>query len=107
MSAEIARFSAEVHKRYDWLSESHARRMARAYGSRIEKVLPQSAPAMGEEIAPGLWEAELDYLRREEWAATGEDVLWRRTKLGLHLGPADRERVGDWMEESNDMMKVA
>jgi len=36
----------------------------------------------------GLTDAEIDYLAREEWAATAEDILWRRSKLGLHL-PAD------------------
>ena len=39
---------------------------------------------LGEEVAPGLHEAELDYLRQHEWAASADDVLWRRSKLGLH-----------------------
>ena len=101
------RFLAEVNKRSPWLDASHARRMVRAYGSRIDHVLAQSASAMGEEIAPGLYEAELDYLRREEWAASADDALWRRSKLGLHLSPAERQRVADWMEDGKQMKKVA
>jgi glycerol-3-phosphate dehydrogenase len=37
--------------------------------------------------------AELDYLRREEWATTAEDVLWRRSKLGLRFDSGARERL--------------
>jgi glycerol-3-phosphate dehydrogenase len=105
---DFERFTAEVMKRYAWLPQSHARRMARAYGSRIDGVLAPSAAAMGEEVAPGLYEAELDYLRQHEWAATADDVLWRRTKLGLHCSARERERVAEWMEESQAMKtKVA
>ena len=43
--------------------------------------------AMGEEILPGLFGVELAYLMRHEWARDAADVLWRRTKLGLHLPP--------------------
>jgi len=42
---------------------------------------------LGMNYGYGLTDAELDYLRREEWAVTSEDILWRRTKLGLHLPP--------------------
>ena len=48
---------------------------------------------LGAEVAPGVFEAELAYLRRVEWARTGDDVLWRRSKLGLHLD-AGRTRRG-------------
>jgi glycerol-3-phosphate dehydrogenase len=104
---DFQRFLAEVAQRYPWLPESPRRRMARAYGSRIADVLAQSAPGMGDEVAPGLHEAELDYLRREEWATTGDDVLWRRSKLGLHYDAHERERVTGWMEDHDDMRKVA
>jgi glycerol-3-phosphate dehydrogenase len=104
---DFERFVAELARRYPWLAESPRRRMARAYGSRIARVLAPSATAMGEEIAPGLYEAELDYLRREEWATGADDVLWRRSKLGLHLDAAQRERVAEWMEDEKQMKKVA
>jgi glycerol-3-phosphate dehydrogenase len=104
---DFERFVAELARRYPWLAESPRRRMARAYGSRIARVLAPSATAMGEEIAPGLYEADLDYLHREEWAASADDVLWRRSKLGLHLDAAQRERVADWMEDEKQMKKVA
>ena len=48
-------------------------------------------------VAPDLYEAELFYLRRHEWALTADDVLWRRTKLGLRYSPAQRQAVADWL----------
>ncbi len=88
--------------RYPWLDPLLARRLARAYGSRVGLVLGEAASCadLGEEIAPGLFEAELNYLCREEWALSAEDVLWRRTKLGLHYGDAERQRVGDWLSRA-------
>jgi glycerol-3-phosphate dehydrogenase len=105
---DFKRFTDEVRKRYPWLAESPLRRMARAYGSRIDRVLAQSAPGMGAEVAPGLHEAELEYLRREEWATSPDDVLWRRSKLGLHFTAQQREDVAQWMESKGaDMRKAA
>ena len=97
---DIERFIDAVRKRYNWLDPALARRLSRAYGSRIERVLGDASRTadLGEEVAPGLFEAELRYLRREEWALTAEDVLWRRTKRGLHCSEAERQRVVDWME---------
>jgi glycerol-3-phosphate dehydrogenase len=51
------------------------------------------ANPLGDEAAPNLFEAELNDLRQYEWAATADDVLWRRTKLGLHLDAAGRAAV--------------
>lgn len=104
---DFGQFVSEVSRRYPWLEPSHAGRMARAYGARIARVLPPSEAGMGEEVAPGLYEAELAYLRNEEWATTADDVLWRRSKLGLHVDAAARARVADWMEDGKQMKKVA
>jgi glycerol-3-phosphate dehydrogenase len=96
---DFARFVAALTQRHPWLPAAMAQRLARAYGSRVDRVLGTAASLreLGAEVAPGLHEAELAYLRREEWALTGEDVLWRRSKLGLHLGPAAAARVTAWM----------
>lgn len=94
---DFERMVAAVQRRYGWLAPSAARRLARAYGSRVDRVLHVSQRAMGAEVAPGLWETELQYLCREEWASTADDVLWRRSKLGLHYTAAERERVAAWL----------
>jgi len=92
------RFVQEVQQRYHFLPLAVARRLARQHGARVAEVLAgvTSRADLGEEIAPGLFEAELRYLRREEWACSADDVLWRRTKLGLRYTAAQREAVAAW-----------
>jgi glycerol-3-phosphate dehydrogenase len=51
---------------------------------------------LGVEVAPGLFEAELHFLHRFEWARNADDVLWRRTKLGLHMNADQRDAVARW-----------
>jgi len=96
---DFARLVVAVRARHAWLPAALAHRLARAYGSRIDRVLgsARSLADLGEEVAPGLHEAELHYLRREEWASSADDVLWRRSKLGLHYSPAQREAVAAWL----------
>lgn len=95
---DFERFVQALQVRHPELPAPLARRLARCYGARVALMLPAgaSAAALGDEVAPGLFEAELHYLRQHEWACTADDVLWRRTKLGLHLSPAQRERVAQW-----------
>jgi glycerol-3-phosphate dehydrogenase len=85
--ARFAPFAQAFAKRHPWLPADLAHRYARAYGTRAERVTgnAQSLADLGIEIAPGLYEAELTYLRNEEWATCADDVLWRRSKLGLHI----------------------
>ena len=52
---------------------------------------------LGAEVAPDVFAAELAYLRDGEWAQTAKDVLWRRSKLGLHLDEAQQQAVADWL----------
>lgn len=105
-SQVFVRFLAAVRRRWPWLPAPLAERLAQAYGSRIERVLGAAATleGLGEQVAPGLHEAELDHLCRDEWACDGDDVLWRRSKLGLHLGLAERERVAAWMAARADAL---
>ena len=104
---DFDRFLGAVRKRYPWLAEPSLRRMASAYGSSIDQVLAPSPAGMGAQVAPGLHEAELDYLRRREWAITADDVLWRRSKLGLHYTAQQRLDVADWMSEKGGPMRKA
>jgi glycerol-3-phosphate dehydrogenase len=87
---DFTAFRADMARRRPWLDAGLLRRYTRNYGTRIERLLgsAKSAADLGAEIVPGLFEREIDYLRREEWAHSAEDILFRRSKLGLHL-PAD------------------
>jgi glycerol-3-phosphate dehydrogenase len=100
-------FVRELQSAAPWLPAALARRYARAYGSRVEKLLggARRLDDLGEHLGDGLYEAEVEYLRREEWAVSAEDILWRRSKLGLHVGAATiarlQARLGRGVEEMN------
>ena len=96
---DFNRFLLALRERHPWLPASLAHRLARAHGSRTELLLGAATclADLGAEVAPGVHEAELRHLQRSEWATTAEDVLWRRSKLGLHLTAAQREAVARWM----------
>lgn len=92
-------FLEGVHRRWDWLPRDMAWRLARNYGTRIARILGDAVgPAdLGEHFGADLYEAELQYLVRTEWATTADDVLWRRSKLGLTLDADAVQRVTEWM----------
>ena len=84
----VGEFEALVQEmigRWPFLTEPHARRLARAYGRRAERILKdaQSLDDLGPRLTGDLTGAEVRYLVAQEWAQTAEDVLWRRSKLGL------------------------
>jgi glycerol-3-phosphate dehydrogenase len=91
-------FATRMTQRYAFADPALIRRLCRAYGTRIEQIMKgaTSLAELGREIAPGLYEAELTHMRVREWARTGEDALWRRSKLGLHLRAHERARVSAW-----------
>ncbi|MCA8504303.1 glycerol-3-phosphate dehydrogenase [Burkholderia multivorans] len=95
-NAKFDAFADAFAKRHRWLPAPLARRYARAYGTRAARVVgnAQSLADLGAEIVPGLFEAELRYLRDTEWATCAQDVLWRRSKLGLHVAPGTLDAAG-------------
>jgi glycerol-3-phosphate dehydrogenase len=88
--ADLAAFTRKLAADKPFLSPSLARRLAMAYGTRALRFLDKASSMadLGRDFGMGLSAAEIDYLVREEWAVTAEDILWRRSKLGLHL-PAE------------------
>ncbi|MFC5511911.1 glycerol-3-phosphate dehydrogenase [Massilia jejuensis] len=96
---EFGAWTARQASRYAWLPEALLVRYARAYGTRIHPLLARRASLadMGREVVPGLYEAEIDYLVRHEWARSGADILWRRTKLGLHVAPGSAALLDAWI----------
>jgi glycerol-3-phosphate dehydrogenase len=93
---EFDRYVQGLQQQYGWLAPELVARYARAYGTRIHTLLSgrTSIADMGREIAPQLFEAEAAYWMQHEWATCAADMLWRRSKLGLHL-PKDTERKLD------------
>jgi glycerol-3-phosphate dehydrogenase len=97
---EFDRWVAGLQRHYAWLAPALVARYARAYGTRTDLLLAGCAcrAEMGEEIAPGLYAAEVIYLMRHEWARSARDILWRRSKLGLHLAPGTEQRLDAWIQ---------
>ncbi|MNK26539.1 Aerobic glycerol-3-phosphate dehydrogenase [compost metagenome] len=96
---EFGQFVQGLQREYAWLPAALVARYARAYGTRIHVLLEGRADvtAMGEEIAAGLYAAEVDYVRRHEWAVSAADILWRRSKLGLHLPRETAGTLDAWL----------
>ncbi|WP_342628761.1 glycerol-3-phosphate dehydrogenase [Nguyenibacter vanlangensis] len=78
-----------------FLPERTAWRLARNYGTRAWAIIGDARQMadLGEEFGAGLTAREVDYLLREEWAETADDILWRRSRLGLHVGRDDAARL--------------
>ncbi|WP_323072873.1 glycerol-3-phosphate dehydrogenase [Mycetohabitans endofungorum] len=98
--SNFAAFAEQFAARHRWLPDTLALRYVHAYGTRVERLLrgAKGLSDLGAEIAPGLYEAELRYLRDEEWAYSADDVLWRRSKIGLRLDAQAVASVQAWFE---------
>lgn len=101
-----ADFAARLMRDYPFLGECRARRFASSYGSLCLEFLQgcQRQEDLGEDFGAGLTELEADYLTDREWARTVDDVLWRRTKLGLRLTPAQQRRLAEHIEKHRQAM---
>jgi glycerol-3-phosphate dehydrogenase len=84
---------------WPFLDAAHTRRLVRSYGTRVGRVLgpARSLGDLGPRFGANLTGAEIRYLMKHEWAQVAEDVLWRRSKLGLHLSRSEQERLGAFM----------
>lgn len=95
-------YDAILDQRYPWLADELRQRYVRSYGSLTEIMLSNccSKEDLGQHFGGGLYQAEVDYLREHEWARTAEDILWRRTKRGLHLTREQIQRLEHYLTDS-------
>jgi glycerol-3-phosphate dehydrogenase len=87
---------------YPFLTERHAMRLATGYGTRAQGIVSgaRSMADLGRLFGADLTEAEVRYLMAEEWAETADDILWRRTKLGLHFTAEEVTCLEDWLRDA-------
>lgn len=97
---EYEGFVNQLHTEFNWLPAKLVARYARAYGTRTRKLLAgrHTLADMGEELAPNLYATELEYLLKNEWAHNSADILWRRSKLGLHVQADTAHKIDRWIE---------
>ncbi|ATI43133.1 glycerol-3-phosphate dehydrogenase [Pacificitalea manganoxidans] len=98
----VAPLTRALQADYPFLTPAWARRMMRAYGLEAREILGKARVAedLGEHYGGTLTEAELSWLIRREWARTADDVLWRRSKLGLRLTDAEIDALHARMAQS-------
>jgi glycerol-3-phosphate dehydrogenase len=92
---------AELQKQYTFLNAHNVLRLFRAYGSEVEELLngARSLEGMGRMFGP-LSEREIEYLKVNEWVQQSDDILWRRSKLGLHMSTAEQDALRAYFGEN-------
>jgi glycerol-3-phosphate dehydrogenase len=95
--------------RWPFLTPANARRMAEAYGTRLDRILgnARAFEDLGERFGEELTAAEVRYLMRHEFAETADDILWRRTKLGLRLSPEAKAALAHFVERNAEQAVAA
>ncbi|MEM7507207.1 MAG: glycerol-3-phosphate dehydrogenase [Pseudomonadota bacterium] len=95
--------AAMLRQTYPFLEAVQALRLVRAYGTEAVEILGDAGTAadLGRDFGAGLTEAEVRWLMTREWARCADDVLWRRSKLGLRLSVDERRALDAWMTEVN------
>jgi glycerol-3-phosphate dehydrogenase len=93
---------AKYQRDYPFLPDGMAHRLVRLYGTRTADILVGASKLtdLGEDFGVGLTESEVDYLIRDEWVLCADDVLWRRTKLGLLMGAPAKDHLEKFIASS-------
>lgn len=101
----LSQYQQYLHQQYPWLPEATKNRYLRTYGTRTELILKdrQSLDDLGVCFATTVYAAEIDYLCQEEWARSLDDILWRRTKLGLHMQPNEKLALKEFLQNMYHM----
>ncbi len=101
IDADFDLFTHDMRKRYPNMESALLRRLCHGYGTRITLILGDGsqAPKLGQHFGAGLYEIEANYLINHEWAKSADDILWRRTKLGLHMNVSERKAFADWFNQ--------
>ena len=91
--------AASLKRDYPFLSPQQAARYARSYGLRAHDFLKGAAAAadLGQDFGATFTEKEALFMMETEWARTADDMLWRRSKLGLHMTADQRLAVDRWV----------
>lgn len=103
-----AALKADIKLAHPFLAAATVDRIVKAYGTDAARWLGKadSWDALGGEIAHGLSAAEVDWMVEREWARSTDDILWRRSKLGLHFTPGDVERIAAYLSERRPLETV-
>lgn len=109
VDGDFDRFVRDLAMQFAFVPEAHLRGMARRHGGRTLRFLSgkKELADLGIHFGAGLYAAEVDLLVREEWARTPNDILFRRSKLGLHIGLADQAALGSYLAEAHGLGRIS
>ena len=107
-NADFDGFLAQCRTNYGWMDEALLLDLARNYGTRISTLLDGAASVeqLGQHFGGLLYEVEVQYLINHEWARQAEDILWRRSKKGLHTHEDTQKTLQDWIDKHHDFSQV-
>ncbi|MBA83973.1 MAG: glycerol-3-phosphate dehydrogenase [Rhodobacteraceae bacterium] len=99
--AETAQRLADLQAALPFLPPAQVQRLFRCYGTEVQQVLghPRGLDDLGRDFGAGLFEPELRWLIAHEFARSAQDVVWRRTRLGLHLTQDQIAQIDAWMQD--------
>lgn len=97
----------QYSSRWSFIDQSVLHRLVRAYGTDVASILAdvQTVEDLGQVFGAGLYEIEIQWLIDREFACSADDVLWRRSKLGLHMNDADKRAVALWFDQRSRKAK--
>lgn len=103
LDRNIELFTQQCSQQYPWLPLPICQRYTHTYGTRIHRLLADASNLthLGIDFGYGLYQKEVEYLMQHEWARTAEDILWRRTKLGLFFSAAATAQLESWLQNLN------
>lgn len=103
----LGHFYESICQKYPKLPAPWLKSLVRRHGSQTETVLgaahthTRTLDDLGQNFGGGLFEREVEYFIQHEWAQCAEDILWRRSKVGLHMRTEERERFACWFEQQH------
>ncbi|MDP2696940.1 glycerol-3-phosphate dehydrogenase [Thalassospira sp.] len=106
--SDFEAFHAAMQQRFPWIPAPQLYRYLRNYGTLTTNIIggAKDLAGLGRHLGDDVYENELTYLAGREWARTAQDVLWRRSKLGLHLSTDTQSAIADWFANSDHPIKA-
>ena len=98
-----ATLQAQLNSNYPWLPTDLCARYVRSYGTLIYQILSEAKVLtdLGQHFGAGLYALEIDYLVAHEWACSVDDILWRRSKLGLWFNATQKDELSEYLKTLN------
>jgi glycerol-3-phosphate dehydrogenase len=110
-NGDFESYLAATQKKFPWIPAAQLYRYVRNYGTLTHTIIGDASDlsGLGTHLGDDIYECELRYLAAQEWARTADDVLWRRSKLGLHLSKDTQTAIAQWFAtetKSNNAVKT-